>query len=115
MSDARRLVPQLEPAPKVESPRRPLVSEEQYQKFREVAPQVDPNLELALVLAHETGHRIGAVRQLRWTDIDLKTKRIRWRAETDKIRKEHVTPLSDVRVGLFSSRFSFAAPSSESA
>ena len=29
---------------------------------------------VALVLAHETGHRIGAIRQLRWSDIDLRRK-----------------------------------------
>jgi integrase len=46
-----------------------------------------------LVLAHETGHRIGAIRQLRWSDVDLKEKRILWRAENDKIGMEHSPPL----------------------
>ena len=80
--------------PKEESPRRPLLSKEQYQKLRDVAATVDPNFELALVLAHETGHRIGAIRQLRWSDVDLVAKRIRWRAENDKIGLEHAPPLS---------------------
>jgi integrase len=44
---------------------------------------------LALVLAHETGHRISSIRQLRWSDIDLDQGTILWRAETDKIRFEH--------------------------
>lgn len=81
--------------PKEENPRRPLVSEEQYAKLRRVAPDVDPSFELALLLAHETGHRIGAIRQLRWSDVDLKEKRIVWRAENDKIGMEHAPPLSE--------------------
>jgi len=83
------------PLPKEENPRRPLVTEAQYQKLRKVAPQVDCNLELALVLAHETGHRIGAIRQLRWSEIDMTEKRILWRAENDKIGMEHSPPISD--------------------
>ncbi|MDB4876965.1 MAG: site-specific recombinase, phage integrase family [Gemmatimonadetes bacterium] len=62
--------------------------------LRKIAPQVDPTFELLLVLAHETGHRIGAIRQLRWSDVDLKEKRITWRAENDKIGMEHTPPLS---------------------
>jgi integrase len=46
------------------------------------------------VLAHETGHRIGAIRQLRWSDSDLEKATVRWRAENDKIGFEHVTPLT---------------------
>jgi integrase len=80
--------------PREENPRRPLVTDEQYSRLRRIAPQVDPNFELALVLAHETGHRIGAIRQLRWSDVDLKEKRILWRAENDKIGMEHTPPLS---------------------
>jgi integrase len=36
-----------------------------------VAPAVSPLFTLALLLAHETGHRIGAINTLRWTDVDL--------------------------------------------
>ncbi len=45
------------PVPKEEYPRRPMIDETQYVKLRKIAPQVDGNFELALVLAHETGHR----------------------------------------------------------
>jgi len=82
------------PMPKEENPRRPLVSEAQYLRLRKIAPKVDENFEIALVLAHETGHRVGAIRQLRWSDVDLTEKRIRWRAENDKIGMEHSPPLS---------------------
>lgn len=46
------------------------------------------------MLARETGHRIGAIRLLRWSDVDLASQRVTWRAESDKIRHEHRTPLS---------------------
>lgn len=86
------------PMPKEENPRRPLLSQKQYEKLVEVSPEIDAGFQLALVLAHETGHRISAVRQLRWSDVDLKAKRIRWRAENDKIGMEHSPPLSDLAV-----------------
>ena len=49
---------------------------------------------VALVLAHETGHRIGAIRQLRCSDIDLEGGVVRWRAEHDKSGYEHRTPVT---------------------
>ena len=42
---------------------------------------------------HRGGSR-GAIRQLRWSDVDLNEKRILWRAENDKIGMEHSPPLS---------------------
>lgn len=86
--------------PKEENPRRPLLTEEQYRKLRAIASDIDPHFELALVLAHETGHRIGAIRKLRWADVDLKAKRILWRAENDKIGMEHAPPLSDEAISV---------------
>ncbi len=53
---------------------------------------------MALILANETGNRIGAIRQLRWSDIDLKRGVVNWRAETDKIGFERETPLTDVAI-----------------
>lgn len=50
--------------------------------------------EVALVVAHETGQRIGAIRTLRWSDIDLENDQVRWRAESEKTGYEHVTPLT---------------------
>lgn len=49
-------------------------------------------------MAHETGHCIGAVRLLRWSDIDLERSPVRWRAENDKTGFEPVTPLADAAV-----------------
>ncbi len=86
--------------PRNRSPRRPVITEEQYQSLLAVAPAVDPLCRFLLMLVHETGHRIGAVRHLRWSDVDLKNPqpRINWRAEVDKIRHEHSTPLSAIAV-----------------
>lgn len=50
-------------------------------------------LECALTLAEATGRRLGAIRQLRWDDVDLNRSTIRWRAETDKKGKEWVIPI----------------------
>jgi hypothetical protein len=49
--------------------------------------------ERAVMLAWFTGHRAGAIRQLRWSDIDLDAGSILWRAETDKVGYEHRNPL----------------------
>ena len=46
------------------------------------------------MVAHETGHRIGAIRQLRWSDVDLEGGVVRWRAEHDKSGYEHRTPVT---------------------
>lgn len=59
---------------------------------------MDGSFELALVLANEAGHRVGAIRQLRWTDVDFQEKRILWREENDKIGMEHSPPLSEEAV-----------------
>jgi len=76
------------------SPQRPVLSDEEYQALLHMAGEVDWRFELALVLAHETGHRIGAIRQLRWEDVDLERGRIRWRGAADKIGFEHTAPAS---------------------
>ena len=37
-------------------------------------------------------HRIGAIRRLRWSDIDFEHRRINWRAECEKSGYAHSTP-----------------------
>jgi integrase len=81
------------PLPRERSPARPVMTEEQYQALLSVIGGVNWRAELALVLANETGHRISAIRQLRWSDVDLKTGRIHWRAAHDKSGFDHVTPM----------------------
>jgi integrase len=74
--------------------RRPVLISEAFEKMLAVAPRVSTLCPLLLVLVHETGHRVGAVLPLRWSDLDLTTGTVRWRAEHDKLRTEHITPLS---------------------
>ncbi len=83
------------PIPKEESPRRPMLFDEDYLAMLRVAGSINPLLKLALVLAHETGHRANSIRQLRWSDVDLVRKVVRWRGEVDKIGFDHVTPLTE--------------------
>ena len=87
------------PYPREESPARPMLSPDDYAKLLGVAEQVHEQFALALVLAHETGHRISSIRQLRWSDIDFDQGSIRWRAETDKIGFEHEPPASEQALG----------------
>ena len=82
------------PWPKDDSPVRPVLTDEQYTALRRAAKREDASCGLALVLAHETGHRIGAIRLLRWSDVDLARRCVRWRGENDKIGFEHETPLT---------------------
>ena len=70
--------------PKEKNPTRVVLVEEEYLALLEVSRQVDWRFRVALVLAHETGHRIGAIRQLRWSDIDFEERVVRWRAEHEK-------------------------------
>ncbi len=81
-------------APTEKNPTRVILSEDEYQALLRVSRDVDWRFHVALVLAHETGHRIGAIRQLRWDDIDFDGGVIRWRAEHEKTGYEHRTPVT---------------------
>ena len=83
------------PIPKNESPARPVLSEAQYLAVRAKACKVGSWAELFLVLSHETGHRAGSIRQLRWSDVNFATAMVHWRGEADKIGNDHWTPLTD--------------------
>ena len=47
-----------------------------------------------------SGHRIGAIRHLRWSDIDRERGVIRWRAENEKSGYEHTTPVTPEAVAV---------------
>lgn len=83
------------PYPKETAPARPVMTSEQYEGLLKVSGEIDQRFRLALIVAHETGHRIGAIRRLRWADVDFNGKCIHWRAENDKIGHEHTTPIID--------------------
>ena len=80
--------------PREKNPNRVVLTEDEYRALLVVSRQVGWRFHVALVLAHETGHRIGAIRELRWPDIDFEGKTIRWRAEHEKTGYEHTTPLT---------------------
>lgn len=84
------------PFPKEENPRRPILTDEQYQRLLDAAEGMDWRFKLALILAHETGHRNHSIRHLRWSNIDLEHALIHWKAEYDKIGSEWTTPLTVV-------------------
>ena len=86
--------------PKEKNPTRAVLSEDEYQAMLKVSRRVDWRFHVALVLAHETGHRIGAIRQLRWSDIDFEGREVRWRAEHEKTGYEHVTPMTNEAVAV---------------
>jgi integrase len=82
------------PVPSEPSPRRPIVTEAEFRKLVKVAPRVGTPCRLFLLVVDETGHRGSSVAQLRWSDVDLVSRSVVWRAESDKTRFRHTTPLS---------------------
>jgi len=83
------------PLPREDNPQSRMLDVARYRALLEVADTVAPGFRLALILAYETGRRIGSIRQLQWSDVDWDGSRIRWRADTDKIGKESLTPVSN--------------------
>ena len=80
--------------PKQKNPARVLLTDAEYEALLNVSLQMDWRFRVALVIVHETGHRIGAIRQLRWSDINMERRTIRWRAEHEKTGHEHRTPVT---------------------
>ena len=81
-------------APREKNPTRVVLTQEEYEALLKASASMDWRFRVALVIAHETGHRIGAVRQLGWSDIDMEARVIRWRAENEKTGYEHRTPVT---------------------
>ena len=80
------------------NPRRPVLTAPQFDAVLSHAAEVDPSFRLALILTHETGHRIGAVSRLMWDDVHLDDGTVTWRAEFDKMGRGHITPLTALAV-----------------
>ncbi len=80
--------------PTAKNPTRIVLSDGEYRALLKASRRLDWRFRVALVLAHETGHRIGAIRNLQWSDVDFEDKAIRWRAEHEKNGYEHRTPLT---------------------
>jgi len=86
--------------PRAKNPTRVVLTEEEYRALLKVSRRVDWRFRVGLVLAHETGHRIGAIRNLTWSDIDFESAMVRWRAKHEKTGYEHTTPLTDEAVAV---------------
>jgi integrase len=86
--------------PKEQSPRRPMLNDEQFLRLRTAATKMSPRAELFTVLAWYTGHRSASIRQLRWSDVDFDNVRIHWRGEVDKIGYDHWNPLHPIAAEL---------------
>ncbi|MFZ5625225.1 MAG: tyrosine-type recombinase/integrase [Gemmatimonadota bacterium] len=86
------------PLPNEARPQRPRMPEHRYRRLLAVAPDVHLDFHLALVLCHETGHRLASVRQLWWSDMLWDRQLVRWRGETDKEGNHHLTPLTEAAV-----------------
>jgi len=86
--------------PKEASPRRVAISQEECNRLFAVADQVGWRFRVAFTLAFYTGCRIGSIRQLRWSDLDLPNGRLRWRKETDKSGFERDCALRGDAVGV---------------
>jgi integrase len=83
------------PVPVEANPLRPITTGDELMKLTTAAKEVGHQVELYLLLMHETGHRCTAVGRLRWSDIDLEKGWVTWRAEHDERGVEHSTVLSD--------------------
>ncbi len=82
--------------PHEKNPRRPLATWERFNATRSAVQHLVSEsktdverrkwlkLEMTLVLAEATGRRLGSIRQLEWSDVDLNAETIHWRADTDK-------------------------------
>ena len=86
--------------PTEKNPARVILTDAEYEALLRVSREVDWRFRVALVLGHETGHRIGAIRQLRWSDIDLERGAVLWRKEHEKSGHEHRTPLTPAAVAV---------------
>ena len=85
--------------PMEKNPTRVVLSDKEYEALLKVSGRVGWRFRVALVLAHETGHRIGAIRKLRWRDIDFEDRTFLWRAEHEKTGYEHRTPITAEAMG----------------
>jgi integrase len=83
------------PIPVEKNPDRPLTTDEEFARLTVAAKSLGPDVELYLLLSHETGHRCTAVGRLRWSDVDLKKGWVTWRAEQGNKGYEHSIPLSE--------------------
>jgi integrase len=91
--------------PREEDPRRPVATYDRFLKLKKAAEELAAAAPqqrgterwnrwiMALVLAEATGARIGAIRGLRWSDVDFGSGEITFRAEFDKRGRDRTIPM----------------------
>lgn len=84
--------------------RRPILTDKELPALMEAARHVGSACYCLFVLAHETGHRVTAIRELRWSDVNLIEGSVHWRPELDKIGYDHTTPLSATAIAVLKAR-----------
>lgn len=80
--------------PREKNPRRPIATPERYAATLQKAGEVSPSIGPMLVLAHETGRRLSAIRKLKGSDVRDDGTALHFRADTDKMGYESTVPLS---------------------
>ena len=84
-------------APTEKNPTRPLIDDTEYEALIEAADSVHPYVRSLLIIAGETGRRIGAIVTLRYSDWlpkDGAHGALRWRADSDKLGQDWVAPVT---------------------
>ena len=79
--------------PKEKNPKRPSMPDDLLEGL--IRHSQSWQFEAMLLLGRETGRRNSSIRQLRWSDVDFASKRITWRAESDKTGKHGVSTMLD--------------------
>lgn len=83
--------------PTEKNPRRAVATQDRLERTMEVAADVHPYLPTLLALANGTGRRIGAIRQLQYSDLLADHGRhghLRFRADSDKMGFDSTFPLT---------------------
>jgi integrase len=84
-------------------PARPFVTPARYEKLKAIAPQLPAPFGVMLDIAWHTGHRIGAILELRWEHISFEQTTsaphgtIRWYAgkTSDRKKHDHTLPMNE--------------------
>ncbi len=82
------------PIPTNTKPNRPVYTASEFKALLAVAAKLHRYFRPLLILANETGRRFSAIAALKWSDVDLDQNTITWRADSDKLGEDWITPLS---------------------
>ncbi len=81
------------PIPINSNPVRPVYTQDDFEALLSVAPQLHRYFGQLVIFANEFGRRFAAYAGLKWSDINLSEGTVTWRADTDKLNTDWITPL----------------------